>query len=97
MAFPAPTGSHKSHGSAPRRLYGHWRSFPGNNPYRRARGGSNPGPDTLYGNQPGTELANLRALANTPTHAKGFPYYPGYSNIAKITEVGAGVEDFRPG
>ena len=55
----------------------------------------------------GTELANYHALPNTgPTGyrgmeygdlSKGFPFYPGYSSVGVIEEVGAEVKDYQPG
>lgn len=55
----------------------------------------------------GTELANFHALPNTgPTgyvgmeHAeltKGFPFYPGYSAVGVIEELGSDVKDYKVG
>lgn len=43
---------------------------------------------------PGTELAVLQGLENTP---QSFPYRPGYSGAGRIIAVGAGVEDLALG
>jgi 2-desacetyl-2-hydroxyethyl bacteriochlorophyllide A dehydrogenase len=42
----------------------------------------------------GTERANLMNLPNT---SGGFPYYPGYSGVGRVTAVGEGVENARVG
>ena len=43
---------------------------------------------------PGTEGASLMALPNIP---KQFPKMPGYSNVGTALEVGADVEEVKPG
>jgi len=43
---------------------------------------------------PGTEIAFLMALPNTP---RKFPMYPGYSSVGIIEEVGEGVKDLEKG
>ncbi|MBR4673833.1 MAG: zinc-binding alcohol dehydrogenase [Victivallales bacterium] len=55
----------------------------------------------------GTELANYHALPNTsPTGyrgmeyadlSKGFPFYPGYSSVGIIEELGADVKGYKVG
>lgn len=50
---------------------------------------------TLYSAiSPGTEVAWLHHMANTPGK---YPYYPGYSSCGKVLETGAGVEGIKPG
>jgi L-iditol 2-dehydrogenase len=54
--------------------------------------------ETKYGViSPGTERATLLAEPNTPTRNVGFPFYPGYSNIGEVREIGSDVENFRLG
>lgn len=54
--------------------------------------------ETLYSAiSPGTERAHLLAMPNTATHARGFPFPPGYSNVGRVVEVGGKVRNFRPG
>jgi len=42
----------------------------------------------------GTERANLMNLPNT---SGGFPYYPGYCGVARVVDVGDGVESVKAG
>ena len=54
--------------------------------------------EALYSSiSPGTERAHLLAEENTMTRAKGFPFQPGYSNVGRITAVGAQASAYRPG
>jgi len=54
--------------------------------------------ETLYSAiSPGTERANLLAEANTTTLSRGYPFYPGYSNVGRIAAVGSDVRGFRVG
>jgi threonine dehydrogenase-like Zn-dependent dehydrogenase len=54
--------------------------------------------ETLYSAiSPGTERAFLEAAPGTGTAARGFPFQPGYSNIARVAAVGADVTRFRVG
>ena len=43
---------------------------------------------------PGTEIAFLMALPNTP---RKFPMYPGYSSVGIIEEIGEDVKEFKRG
>ena len=43
---------------------------------------------------PGTELAFLKALPNTPQR---FPQYPGYNNIGRVAKLGSEVRGFSEG
>jgi 2-desacetyl-2-hydroxyethyl bacteriochlorophyllide A dehydrogenase len=45
----------------------------------------------------GTEGANLRALPNTVVAEKGFPFLPGYSGSGRVTAIGDGVANLKPG
>lgn len=42
----------------------------------------------------GTECANLMGLPNTSGQ---FPYYPGYSGVARVAQLGPGVENLKVG
>ncbi len=54
--------------------------------------------ETLYTTiSPGTERAHLMAEENTVTRSLGFPFQPGYSNVGRVLEVGAGVKGIAPG
>ncbi len=54
--------------------------------------------EALYGAiSPGTERAMLLAESGTQTAKKGFPFYPGYSNVGRIAQVGKAVTEFVPG
>ena len=46
---------------------------------------------------PGTERSHYLAEENTVTRDKPGPFYPGYSNIGRIAQVGPGVEGFHVG
>jgi 2-desacetyl-2-hydroxyethyl bacteriochlorophyllide A dehydrogenase len=50
---------------------------------------------TIYSTiSPGTELAWINHMANTPGI---YPYYPGYSAVARIEEVGENVKNLKAG
>lgn len=54
--------------------------------------------ETLYSCiSPGTERAHYLAEENTVTRDKPGPFYPGYSNIGRVAQVGPGVEGFHAG
>lgn len=54
--------------------------------------------ETLYTCiSPGTERSHYLAEENAVTRDKPGPFYPGYSNIGRIAQVGPGVEGFRAG
>jgi len=46
---------------------------------------------------PGTERAFLLAEPNTATRAGTFPFYPGYSNIGRVVDVGHAVRNVQIG
>lgn len=46
---------------------------------------------------PGTERAHLLAEVNTMTHAKGFPFYPGYAHVGQVVAVGREVTGYSIG
>lgn len=46
---------------------------------------------------PGTELAVLDSRPNSVTAARGYPFYPGYSNVGVVKRVGAKVVHHRVG
>jgi 2-desacetyl-2-hydroxyethyl bacteriochlorophyllide A dehydrogenase len=46
---------------------------------------------------PGTERAMLLAEPGTQTARKGYPFYPGYSNVGRVLRVGKAVTEFVPG
>jgi len=54
--------------------------------------------ETLYSCiSPGTERSHYLAEENTVTRDKPGPFYPGYSNIGRIAQVGPGVDNLRVG
>lgn len=54
--------------------------------------------ETLYTCiSPGTERSHYLAEENTVTRDKPGPFYPGYSNIGRIAQVGPGVDNYRVG
>ena len=54
--------------------------------------------ETLYTCiSPGTERSHYLAEENTVTRDKPGPFYPGYSNIGRILQVGPGVDNLRVG
>ncbi len=46
---------------------------------------------------PGTERAFFLAQENTDTHSNGFPFFPGYSNVGKVVQVGKNVQHIQVG
>ena len=46
---------------------------------------------------PGTERSHYLAEENTVTRDKPGPFYPGYSNIGRVAQVGPGVDNLRVG
>jgi L-iditol 2-dehydrogenase len=54
--------------------------------------------ETLYSCiSPGTERAHYLAEENTVTRDRPGAFYPGYSNIGRIAQVGPGVDNLRVG
>ena len=54
--------------------------------------------ETLYSCiSPGTERSHYLAEENTVTRDKPGSFYPGYSNIGRIAQVGPGVDNLRVG
>ncbi len=54
--------------------------------------------ETLYSCiSPGTERSHYLAEENTVTRDRPGPFYPGYSNIGRVLQVGPGVDNLRVG